>query len=78
ECGAEPPYAFPTCPTGDRVIAAACTRGSDGTCAWHPPTCGPCLEVVCPELCPVNTAMVSYAATASTCGTCGCTPVATQ
>jgi hypothetical protein len=78
ECPAEPPYSFPSCPSG-RFNPAECTVQTDGTCAWHGPTCIPCPLLVCPELCPVGTqaAMVQSYSTDS-CPVCGCQPVTTQ
>ncbi|HVR01896.1 MAG TPA: hypothetical protein VMT47_07185, partial [Polyangia bacterium] len=78
ECGPAPPYAYPSCPSGE-VNPAACTRDTSGTCAWHAPTCVPCPAYVCPAIaCPVSQgAQPQSAVPPSGCPTCTCTPVST-
>lgn len=67
ECPVPPPYAYPTCPGGG-VIPAACTRGLDNQCAWHPPTCGKtCSAVACDIACPDG-----FQTDANGCETCMC------
>ena len=76
ECPSPPPYPYPVCRVGSSVIPAYCDRGSDGTCGWHPPACGPtvCPQIVCTQIaCPAG-----QQTDASGCPICGCNPVATQ
>jgi hypothetical protein len=79
ECGAEPPFAYPVCQSG-QVKQAYCARGTDGACAWNGPTCVPCPLLACPYIaCPVTAQPQAQSASPATgCPTCGCTPVATQ
>jgi hypothetical protein len=65
ECGGPPPYAQPMC-TGP-IAPAACTRGADGKCAWHPPSCVMCAALGCNPMCPNGVAL-----DASGCPTCQC------
>jgi Antistasin family len=80
ECGPPPPYAYPMCPTGATVIPAACTRGTDGKCAWHAPTCGnPCPQgthqVACPQIACGTDCLYGNTRDATGCTTCACRPV---
>jgi hypothetical protein len=67
ECPASPPFAEPTCGSAP-IIAAACLRGTDGTCAWHAPSCGMCPAINCPNLTCAN----GYVSDSGGCATCAC------
>jgi len=49
-----PIYRALICQSG-QVNPATCTRGTDGVCAWHAPTCVPCPTLNCANvLCPAS------------------------